>query len=324
MADRITLNFAANTADAERGTDRMAGSLDDVSTKLDDLGTAGEDAGNKTAGSLDDVGTATENVGGKLGDLGGVAKDVLEGDLAGAARGGVAALTGLAAAVPVVGAAVGTGLALAANTFIGIWEKAAKTNEDRIKAMFDDFIKSGNDFASVEFVNSSIHDIIDDTDRLNEVKRDAAEAGVRLSLALRAEAGDQVALASVLTTLRSKREDLTAAQEAFIAKNGDSSAAIDEQIGGLDLLETALNSYGTAADTAGTKADVYRQATDDAGVATGNLTDKLNAIPASIFASVEVDTSTAQAKVDSFIAGLKSRKIPIVADVVDRYGRSVL
>lgn len=323
MVDRITLGFAADTTEVERGTDRIADSLDDVNRKLDEVGQTGEDAGQAAAGGLDEAGGSATDVTGKLGALGDVASNVLEGDIAGGARSAAGALSGLAALIPGIGTAIGAGLALAANAFIGSWEKAAKANEERIRSMYDDMIKSGNDFASTNFVNSSISDVLNDEARLTEVKNDAATAGVRVSLALRAEAGDQLALASMLQSVRDRREELTAAQEAYIAKNGVVNASLDEQLGGLDQLEVALGTYGTASDTAASKADLYRDATENAGTATGNLGDAIDNLPDSVFVGIEVDTVAAQKKFDAFIADLRNRHIPIVADVVDRYGRSL-
>lgn len=320
-SDRITLNFGANTREVEQGTDRIADSLTDTERKLEDVGRAGEDAGDAAAGGLADVGTSAGDVGTQLGDLGNIATDVLEGDVAGGARSAVGAISGLAALIPGVGAAIGSGLALAANAFIGAWEQAAKTNEDRIKSMYEDMIASGRDFASTEFVNSEIDKIVEDDARLAQVKADAAEAGVKLSIALRAEAGDQVALSTVLQAVRDRRDELNRQQQDYIEKNNDVNAALDEQIGGLDLLEIAYGSVADRTDTASEKANIYRDATEGAYTATGTLHDALENLPKSVYSSIEVKVPSGASIVKSMQRAIDRQPHLVVSAEVKTFGR---
>ena len=319
MADRITLNFGANTREVERGADRMSDSLKDTEEALEDVGKTGQEVGDEAASGLSKAGDAVDDVGGKLDELGGVANDVLEGDFANAAESGVRSLSRLADFIPGAGAAIGAALATIAGNFIKSWDDAAKENEERINSMYDNFIESGRDFNSAEQVNAAVRDLIKDQDKLNRIKEEAATAGVRLSVALRAEAGDTTALSTVLQAVRDRRAELNAQQDDYIAKNGDVNAQLDYQIGTLDLLERSYEDLAGQTDSAIAMAQLYRDATEDAGTATGNLADELNNVPSSVYAGVEVDTATAEAQLKSFLT--KRRGLDI--DVRYRAGRAV-
>lgn len=323
MADRITLNFAANTSEVEQGTDRIADSLDDVDRKLEDVGTAGEQAGQAASDGLDDVGASATDVSGELGDLASIATDVLEGDVAGAARTAADTLGGMAAIIPGIGAAIGSGLAFAANALVDVWETATKQVEDRVASMYEDMKESGDNFASNQFIAGEVDAILNDAARLDAARATSELTGARLALVLRAEAGDQVAINSVLREGAAAREALTAAQDDYIEKNGDSSAAIEDQLSSLDVLAQTYGYIGDEQDTAAAKANLYREATEGVGTATGNLADKLNDLPGTVVVGIEVDTDAADTDVEKFITRVRNRRIRIPVEGVDRYGRRI-
>lgn len=323
MVDRITLGFGADITEVERATDDMSRGLEDTADALEDVGKAGEDAGQAAADGLDGAGAATDDVAGKLGDLGNVATDVLEGDFAGAAQSGITALTGLAAAIPGIGALIGSGLATIANGFIARWEDAAEATEDRIAAMYEDMKTSGNNFLSSENIAKEINAILNDADRYQEAQDAAALSGSRLALVLRAEAGDQLAIQSVLAGVAQQRRELTAAQDEYVDRTGDTSAAIEDQLSSLDVLAQKYGYVGTEQDSAAARAELFRQATENAGEATGNLNDKLNDLPGAVGIDIVVDTAAAEDDVDRFVARVRNRRIRIPVEGVDAYGRRI-
>jgi len=223
MADRITLNFDANTGGLEKGTDRivdgladvedatkdvgrasretekLTDGLDDVGDAADDAGKSVESAGDKAADSLSDVNDKADDVGSGLQKLGGAAKAAIDGDAAGAVQGLADGLSGLAENLPLVGGAVAVGIGLI-GTALGEASAAAEETRSNIRSMYEAAAADGRTFLDEAQIQAESLKILygDDQSRYEQAIKDSRALGLPWQEVVRAIAGDQEALNTVL------------------------------------------------------------------------------------------------------------------------------
>lgn len=199
-------------------------------------------------------------------------------------------LGGLASAIPGgIGLAL-AGLGAAAGAFYTKWNANAQKVEERIQAMFEDMIESGNEFTSAQFVNDKIKGILNDAEdaviSYADAQDIAAESGVELSTVLRAYAGDTQAAAQVQDALNAaldkERDRLEGTVSQWDAKGqnvNQNAQQLQDYIGTLDQVNQST-------DTAADRAAAYRDAQVSSSEATREYTEAL----------AEMDDAAAEAR----------------------------
>lgn len=240
MSDRITINFTANTREVERGADRMADSLGDVESSLDDIGNQGEKALRKTTDAVDDLNTKTSDTQGTVQDLGSAAQDALGGDFVSGATGAATSLLGLIG----LGGTAGVLLTEVARAFNQSWQDNAAATEARVKTMYDDMLKSGQDFLSDSQIQQNVADIVNDTEKMKDLNTFAINSGIAITDLIAAEAGASEARSSVLSELNRQIEENVNLQESGTITSGDQLTIVEAQE---SKLQEILTHYGNIA-----------------------------------------------------------------------------
>lgn len=305
----ISIPIATDTRQAVRGTDALADGFDKIADAIDDAGHDSESAGDKIERAMRDAqretrDTATEfdKAGRKARDLGdntqkgmheaggytGEFKDEalanfsevtssFDGsmqsvvDLAQGTFGGLASLGGP------VGLALGGLAALTGLAFSGMSasaDQSAQEATERIQKMYDDMVESGNKFVSDSLINDSIKETVQDEGKLADVRQRAAEAGVSVQTALRAEAGDRDALNSVLDSAQQHYADISARIDEVVRNGGKVSGELQGQSGAAADLVQHYQGLIANQDTATAKADLYRQSTSNTAAAMADASSK--------------------------------------------------
>lgn len=221
-----------------------------------------------------------------------------DGSISGAVDGIQGTLGGLATAITgPIGLALG-GLGIVAGTVATQWAEKAEQIAADWRTMYDDMVESGAAFLSQELINERIQEITADQGKLNEAIATGQSIGVGYTTVVRAQAGDMEALRSVLSAARDELAEQTAAQDEFIAKNGDESAAIADKQGNLELLIASYermigsqDSAGKAADTARRAMEESAAATDGARGANDRFSDSVRNIPETKPVKITADSS---------------------------------
>lgn len=207
----ISIEFVANLRDLINGIEKGEVSIEELKDYIDSVGEAGEDAGKQAERGFDDladsakdaqedvagVGEEVDDAGGKLGGLGETARDVLEGDVSGAAESAAEALSGLgpaAGAAGVIGA-VGIG---AITTALSQQQEEANETRDSLIGMYREAAEEGRKYLDEAQIIAAANDVLFNTDKRKEAQEEANRIGVDLLTYIRAQAGDQAALNTVL------------------------------------------------------------------------------------------------------------------------------
>lgn len=273
---------------------RAVRTVEDAADAYKDLERGAGDA----EGATDRVGDATGRVGEGFDELGQIARDVLAGDMAGAAESAVGALGGLASTLTgPVGLGLG-GLAIIAGTVATAWATRAEEIKANWQAMYDDMVESGAGFLSQDLINQKIQEIAGDQGKVNAAMDEGRTAGENYLTIIRAQAGDLDALSSVISSARDRLNEQNAAQEAYIAKNGEESAAIADKQGALEILIGKYERMLTAQNGAATAAETARRAMEASTAANNRNAGSLEAVrlaaanlPASKTVKVTADTA---------------------------------
>jgi hypothetical protein len=293
---------------------RAARDVQDAAESFEDVSKNADDAADATKR----VGDETTTTGGKFSELGGIARDVLEGDFGGAAESAIGSLAALGAFAGVGGALagfIGQGVGSIIGDWLGQWERASEATKERISSMYADLLESGRTFVSDEFITKRIAEIYDpeNVDEFNKAVEFSNQLGVDRQTIIQAMAGDQEALTTVQAGAAETLADLNAKQEEHILKYGDESAAIADQIGEAERGTAAFDTYAGAQDTAAQRAkeaaDAIRGVGGESDTAAGKvqgLTDNIAKIPDEHIFKVTANTEDAEASISRFIARPRS------------------
>lgn len=314
--------------DLERGIDGVKDASDAQATATEDgfrdVEQAAKDAGTAAgdlADGVDDVGTATDG----LKDKG---SDALEG-----LKGGFLALAGVAGGVAgIVQQAFGAAVDFVKGKFEEQQKAAAELKESLVGA-YRAAAEEGNRYLETAQLIANATDIINDPSRRKKAEADASTIGVDTNTYIRALAGDYEALQVVIEQTKRAEEERREAGASNTQERAESLAeknriaAIQRQ---LDLLKQAheegqANAEQTIAVASELEAaELSRiQKTRDADQARYEAAAANLAALQETKVSVPVEFDVDKSKVERYIADLKARKIPIVADVVDRYGKEL-
>jgi peptidoglycan hydrolase CwlO-like protein len=253
-----------------------------------------------------------------------------DGSMTGAIDGVQGTLGGLASALGgPVGLALG-GLGLIAGTVASQWATSAEQVSEDWREMYDDMIASGQNFLSVDLLNQKIAEISQDQGKVNAAVEEGKSIGETYRTVIRAQAGDLTALNDVLGSARGALEEQNAAQDEFIAKNGDESASIADKQGQLELLIAKYERMIGAVDGAAGAANTARQAMDESAAANGRTADSLdrvsdsaNGIPSGKQVIVTADTAAYWAAAEA----IRRDRLSVVTEfefvINERRGRTI-
>lgn len=164
-----------------------------------------------------------------------------------------------------IGAAAGIALAIGVGLGFGEIQKRAEELEEFTSNMFDDMIASGNRYASAEFINSQVKDIISDANTMNAIQKESEAIGISQQTLIRARAGDQDALNEVLSTENARHQEaLDKMHEQGLAGSVLKQAAQEEN----SLHERTVAVYGEVGGVI--QDNINKQGLYNSTVVTGN------------------------------------------------------
>ncbi len=309
----------------DRAAQNTAKNIDFIPGVFVDWETESDSRTKRIADDLDGVDT-------KAGDLAGTVKGSLSGafqDWDGTAEGAVQSvgrgLEGLAGLIPGVGGLIGAGLGVVVSEWAQSWGDTATENENRVRAMYDDMIESGDRFLSESLIQSQISEIINDSQRLDEVRQRAEDAGIALDTMLAAEAGSKSALEEVLGRVNDAVATNVDLQRDGTFESQEQLVAVENQLTRLQAVQDHLNDIDSAQDGVVNKAELYDRAVD---AARGHLEDQKEAIqirnrllaetPAVVNTRLEVDDSELERKLS------QRRTIRLNIEGMDRNGVRII
>ncbi|WP_322412072.1 hypothetical protein [Microbacterium invictum] len=292
---------------AQDATEELDDELDTTRKSLDKLGWAAKDAGDdakkgfeRAADGAKEIGTEAESTAkeaaasftGSAEDIGDAFQELAANAFAG---------FGPAGAVAGIAAAAGLGMLLER------WRQDAEEMEEITASMYDDMLESGNRYLSADFIQKGIGQITGDVDKYNQALQISKDLNVDVSDVIRAMAGDQTAVNSIIDETNDKRQEEIDA----IKESGDSLENQSIKIDGVEtkyaeLTDTFYN-LADAEDSAATRATAAHDATTaflmdairDAGTATEEVDEfgnRLYTLPTG--QKVLIDAETGQATTD--------------------------
>ncbi len=212
-----------------------------------------------------------------------------------------------------VGAAAG--LAVAAGVGIGFAniEKRAEEMESFVSDLFDDMIESGQNYASSEFINSQIKEIVQDKEKMKEIDEDSNRLSLESATLIRAQAGDQAALNDVIAAEEAahqaaidKINESTISTTEKRAKVGEENQEHQTTIGlyegiqnGINSTKAAQEAYNGSAQTGADKVQNMKNILD-------GINDK----------TVTLNANTAP--IDEALREITSRKVTVFIDLQNR------
>lgn len=319
MADRIEIDFTANVGAVTRGTDEIADGFEDVEDALGDAGDAGEDAGEQISEGLSeaedaagDTSDALGNVGDALGDVGSVAKDALEGDLASAAEGGLDAVSGLAAAIPGVGALIGVAFSEVGKGIISSFQESSEESKERVNSMYDDMAKSGLDYLSEQFLQQQAQEVIKTNyDRIREVAELTGLTEAQVVRGMVTAGEERNSILDLANEKYQEQLELVSTASGYTDAEASNAATLAAQYA--KVVDEFANLNGEQSVAIG-QTQLFREATNtalsEAQLGVEDLktaTESFQPIP------ISVDLSQADAQVNEFVG--RARRLIIRADV---------
>lgn len=272
--------------------DRAKRAVEEVIRETEDLGDAGKKAGSEVEHGMDDAAdgarNASRNIGDDLTGLGSIARDVLSGDIGGAASGAIDALGGIgvkAGAVAGIFAAVGGEAAQLFGSLISelveAWDPFNEKTQEVRDNVASALAEMGGYFDEAA-INARLREAASDTDTWNQAMTLAKVTGLSLGDSLRAVAGitkDETAAAA--EALETALEDLS----SITGVNGWELNALQQT-----LLGTAAG-FGDGATRAETLSEAMRGTSDelaDVDAKARAAAQGLGEIPANVSATVTV------------------------------------
>lgn len=348
----IEIQLDAETQGAEAGIERVADSLDDATKAADKLGDEGAKSGEKVEDSakdaarvidrdltkaLEDASKASKKTGDDIGDdikrgtdQAGEGLDDFKSEAASTARETAASFDGSAdsiaggfqevAANALAGfgpLGAGAGLALAAG--FGILTSRiqgdAELNKQVISDMYDDFLESGSDFLSKEYVAEQLGKIYKGADdaaiKVKELRDLATAADIPEPLLARALVGDEQSRKEVVSAIAEQRLAIAAAIDEATAKGGNIAPTLDPAMQALreieDLVSGTAETFTTTQQNAAAARDAIAGITaptqgaaasaEDARSKFNGLGEEISKLPP-VKLVVDVDTRQADTALD--------------------------
>lgn len=302
-SDRAMGKTEDGAHDAEKRVEDLTQSFRDLTRATQKQDTAADQAGKSSRKSFDAAGEGTSefkdealaNFSEVTSSFDGSMTSVV--DLAQGTFGGLASLGGP------VGLALGGLAALIGVTFNGLASSAdenSKAAAQSISDMYADMVESGQQFVSQDFVNQKIQEIIGSQDQLNKVRQDAALASISNQTALRAEAGDQDALAKALEGAKAQYAEYKSRVDEVITQGGKVSGELSAQASKANDLVLHYQALGSNQDAAAAKAALYASSTNATTAAMAKATKAASALRGQLDAfhdiNVKINVDDARAR----------------------------
>lgn len=337
VADRIEINFTANSAEVDEAAKRIGQDLTDTQKSLDKVGQAGVDAGSDASRGLGDVATAAkstgttidEEVGGGFTKAGKTGSDVISG-----VKTGLLGAAGIAGGVAgTIGSAVGSGISALidlATESNKQWEKVKQGITDAYKEAAE---QGATALSQAQIVSASI-DILNDSGRKQEAVDAAKKIGVDLNTYIRAQAGSYEDLQAVVIATKKTEADRQAQLDEAGKRGtqfGDAEVVELEKIRKkneelLQVSDAGVDNAKRAQDIKDGLAKKEQQNQKDVADTTlakiQDIKQATDGIPPEKVIKVTTDTSAADAAIAKFVT--KPRNFTISARVVDRYGKDII
>jgi len=329
----IVIKFLSDFADFLTGKNRVqdglkdvAGSVDDVADASDQQARASVDGLRDMAGAAGEAKDATDELGDSTERAGSKGTDLVDG-----LKGGLLGVAGVAGGVAgVVSSVFGKAVDFVKDKIAEQQEAARKLREDLISAYLD-AAKAGDTYlAKAQIVAKSI-EILNDEAKRTAAESNAAAIGVDANTYIRAQAGDYEALQVVIEAATRAEEE----RQSVMARNRQEAENRNVELRNVqsilqankDLLAVHEEGQGLAGQAIQISKDLDAQEsarirrTSDADQARYEALEAAVAKANQLTVDIPVKFDINKKPVEDYIADLKRRKIPIVADVVDRYGR---
>ena len=245
MAD-VELNLVSDTRDAQAqyGTE-MPDALERMAEALDAVDRSGEQAveglesgfrdildGAGEAGSaLEDMSEEGESASVSVRSIGSTAKQAFEGDFAGAANAAVGLLRGFGPAGVVAGTAAAVGIGFITSAA----QEAQKATEEmtaKISSAYASAIADGRAFLTEAEILAIAHETLTDPAKRENARKDAEAIALDMQTYIRAQAGDEEALATVLANTNAlirERKEALAGRPGDI-NTGATAEDLDQQL----------------------------------------------------------------------------------------------
>lgn len=229
-----------------------------------------------------------------------------------------------------LGAAAGIGVAIGVGAGFAQIEERAQQMEQLVGDLFDDMIQSGNAYASAEFINSKIADIVkemaNDQAKSNELSEDSVRLGLSQQTLLRAQAGDQEALnaaiqaendahAAAIQKINESSVSTTQKRAAVGEENQEHQTTIALYEGvkaGVDSAISAQGLYNSSVSTGNAQLDATKAKIADIASQMAGIGDK----------TIKIDADTTG--LEGALRGLQGRTISVnVEGQITRIGNQV-
>jgi hypothetical protein len=326
MGDRITINFTANTREVERGAGRISDSLGDVENALDDVGANGERSLEKAINATDDLGESASDTGGKIGGLGSIAKDALEGDLTGAAETAADSLSLLGPVGVAAGIAAVAGLEVVKGVVEGIGD-ATEADQQRVAEWAQSYIDAGSTILGAAESTARALEIITDPEKFKEAQQASEDWGVTTATAIAALSGQEWAIEAVTSSVAGMNDELEVYKNSKTAPTSEEQAAFVDLSYKYDAATAKLAKLNGEMGEGKKQADVYSQYLRELAENTANATSKVDEFGDSVYSLpdgtvVYIDAETGQATADTDaiankIYGLQDKTVVVTLDTAD-------
>lgn len=336
MADRIVINFGAETRDVEAAGRRMEGVLSDTEGAIEDVGEAGQDSLAQVTKAQDEAADSARGMGDDIASNGGAFDDLAS--TADDALGGIGdGLLGVAGIAGGVGGAVSQ---LVGGAISGVTD-IIKEQQDAAKQLHDDLVgayvdagKAGMTYLEQAVIINAAADIYADDGKRADFEKKAAAIGVTLQTYVLAQAGSYEDLKVVIEATGIAAE--TAGQiGADKSKAGQAEAlkekqAVDAIIVANERLLAAHEEGKTAAeDVVSTKETLAQRERDQIKRTRDAEAERFDALAnkyAEAAAREPVDIQTKLTVDESALDRIKNSRyiVNVVAQVSDRYGRTIV
>lgn len=366
----VTIRFDGDPSGAIAAAGDVEQAADNLGDRLGDASDAGKDAGDAIEEGLDQVGDAagdaveeidevTESSEGaslSMRSIGKSAKEAVEGDFSGA----MGAATGFLRNFGPVGVIAG-GLAAGG---IGLVTAALDANEEKAAEQAaaaaewaQAWLDAGGSVITSQQLVAEVRAIATDPERYKVAQQNAEDWGVTVSTAMRAMAGDTLALTAAQTALNARTDEaarLLAIQEVQVDGNAAAAYDLDDATRrgaeSLDALYAGMEAgREIARETSDALLEIVRSS-GSAALEVDALGNQLFTLPDGTKVVVDAETGQASQNIETFkgdldgiveqidtkavftadtsqaeaaIEKLSGKKVRVVAEVVDPYGRVI-
>lgn len=332
----IKIDYTGDPREFLDATDKATDALDKTADALDDVADAGKTTGSSTADGLSDVADAADDAAGATDELGDATErsSAKGSSFADSFKSGLLGIAGVAGGVAGI---VTTVLGKAVDFVTSQINDQITASAQLKQSLIDAYVKAGeagDRYLDKALIVANANDIIADSAKRAKAEQEAAAIGIDTSTVIAAQAGDYEALKVVIEAAHRAEDDrLAAANDG--SKSSTASKLQDVQAleriikRNEDLLEVHKEGQEAAQLAIQVSKDIEaselgridRTSSADQArwEALADNVAKLDGTKVEIQTTFSIDKDP----VEKYLADLRARHIPIVADIVDRYGRRV-